>query len=187
MIYPKVAVKIKVGFSLEVTVPRQLALLAVLALGLGLALAAAAAETPAAPGLQNPPEMQDAVSQRAPQAPAGPGGGAPPGRTLGQMPPPPPPPNQLPAQTGPQGQETPESFLRRHRLHPGASGGQASRDVMLNQRLQGQGGAGQQRLPAPAKITPPAPAQPPALPPAAAGAQRLPMSEQPAPASPPQD
>ncbi len=134
-------------------------LLAALALPL-LAGAAPAAQTPGASGLNSPPELQNALKERNLQAPGKLSGqnyprtpgkltgqGSP--RTLGKLPPR----GQakVPGKTGPAGQETPQSFRERYRLHPGAAGGQASRDVFLNQRIQGQSPSSLQRRPTPPK------------------------------------
>lgn len=55
------------------------------------------------------------------------------------------------------GPETPESFRQKHLLHRGAIPNQNSRDVLLNQRIQGQGPNSLQRRTAPRKPLQPGP------------------------------
>jgi hypothetical protein len=124
---------------------------AALAVLLCLAGAAWAGDTPGLRGLNNPPEMQNAVKERNLKAPGKLTGQAPP-KTLGRMAPPAK--ARVGVKTGPDGKDTPESFRERHRLHKGAAPSQTSRDVMLNQRIQGRAPSGLQRRVPPAKEQP---------------------------------
>ncbi|MBI5521217.1 MAG: hypothetical protein HY910_01220 [Desulfarculus sp.] len=129
-------------------------MLALLAALFCLAGGAGAAQTPGAQGLKHPPELQDAVKERNLKAPGKLTGQAP-ARSLGKMPPPA---KARTTKPGPaDGQETPQSFRQRHRLQRGATPGQGSRDVLLNQRIQGQRPTSLQRRPVPPKDQPPAP------------------------------
>lgn len=136
-----------------------LPVIAGLAALLCLAGGAGAAQTPGAQGIKNPPELQEAVKERNLKAP-GKLGGQPPARTLGKMPAPSKAREAKPGSAD--GQETPQGFRQRHRLQRGATPGQASRDVLLNQRIQGQRPSNLQRVqpPAKAKPAPPAGGQP---------------------------
>ncbi|MBI4797764.1 MAG: hypothetical protein HY794_03305 [Desulfarculus sp.] len=133
----------------------RLPVIAALACLLCLAGGALAAPTPGAQGLKTPPELQDAVKERNLKAP-GKLTGQTPARSLGKMPAPAKARLQKPGPSD--GQETPQSFRQRHRLQRGATPGQGSRDVLLNQRIQGQRPTSLQRRPAPPKDQPPAPA-----------------------------
>lgn len=153
-----------------------LVVVAALACLLCLAGGAGAAPTPGAQGLKHPPEMQDAVKERNLKAP-GKLTGQTPARGLGKMPAPAKARTTKPGSAD--GQETPQSFRERHRLQRGATPGQASRDVLLNQRIQGQRPSSLQRRPAPAKEKPTAPAAGQAAPPAGQPAPEAPPPAQP--------
>jgi hypothetical protein len=156
---------------------------------LGLAWPAPAAETPAVRGLQSSPEAQNALKERNLNVPGrltgqtpGKATGQAPARTLGKMPP-----SARAKTTSPAdatGQATPQSFKERHRLQPGSSGGQASRDVLLNRRIQGQRPASLQRVEPPAQAT--APASPPPQAPAGSSPALIEMSPTPPPGPPAQ-
>ncbi|MFH1033767.1 MAG: hypothetical protein V1806_04610 [Pseudomonadota bacterium] len=153
-----------IRFILAVLILALMAILAGLALVacLPMGAPARAAQTPGVRGLNSPPEMQNTIKERNLVAP-GKLTGHPPARGLGRMPPPAK--ARVPAKTGPDGKETPQSFRERHRLRRGAAPSQASRDVLLNQRIQGRAPSSLQRRPIPTKKAPEAPAaQPPTAP-----------------------